>query len=116
MEERKHNDTRKQLQKIQSERDRVQSQLDSAQEEIDKLTIGLEAADCAKDKLKVELRKAKEELKAKAKEIEWHKNIVKTMNDAENKRKQRKSEDQITLKTLRRELKNAHEVMVSLYS
>lgn len=113
-EKRKAEELQDTLTKITSERDRLQSQLDAAKAEIEKLTSNLETADCSKDQLKEDLRQAKEELKARTKECEWQKSLLKTVSDAENKRNQQRSSESNELKNLKRELKNAHEVMVSL--
>lgn len=104
------------IRKLESEKDRLQKQHELAEAEIEKLTSSLDLADCDKDQMKSDLRKAKEELKAKNKECDWQKSILKTMSEADSKRNQQRTSDHSELKNLRRELKNAQEVIVSVTS
>uniref|UniRef100_A0ABD2XID6 Pericentrin/AKAP-450 centrosomal targeting domain-containing protein n=1 Tax=Trichogramma kaykai TaxID=54128 RepID=A0ABD2XID6_9HYME len=111
-EQSQHSEIKENYKKLRLEKERIEKQLIEAQDKVEKLMMSLELADCQKDQLKADLRKAKEELKVKIKDFEWQKSILKTMNDAENKRKQCKIEEQIDIKQLKQDLKNAQDVMM----
>lgn len=113
VEKRKCEDVQEALKKLENEKLSLQQQVQVSQTEIEKLTKSVEVESLAKDQLKMDLCRAKEELKTKTKECDWHKSILKTVSDAEEKRKQQRGSEHSELKTLRRDLKNTQEILVS---
>ncbi|XP_014603127.1 PREDICTED: golgin subfamily A member 4-like isoform X3 [Polistes canadensis] len=113
-EQRKNVELRDSLKKNETERNRYEKQLEVVVEEKESLVSSLVLADGIKEQLEIDLRRTKEELKAKEAECEWLQNRIKTMSDAEAKRQDQRTSEHYELKGLRRELENAREVIIDL--
>ncbi|XP_043495852.1 A-kinase anchor protein 9-like isoform X7 [Polistes fuscatus] len=113
-EQRKNIELRDSLKIIETERNRYEKQLEVVVEEKESLVSSLVLADGIKEQLEIDLRRTKEELKAKEDECEWLQKRIKTMSDAEAKRQDQRTSEHYELKGLRRELENAREVIIDL--
>ncbi|KAG7207902.1 hypothetical protein KM043_009495 [Ampulex compressa] len=113
-EERNNAELRDNLKRVQVEKDRYRKQLEVVMEEKEKLISGLALVEGVKEHLEIDLKRTKEELKAREEECEWLQKRIKTMSDAENKRQEHRNTEHNELKVLRREINNARDVMMDL--
>lgn len=102
------------LRKLQMEKNHFEKQLELEVEKNENLTSNLVLIKGTNDHLQTDLRRTKEELKAKQEEGEWLQKRIKIMSDAETKRQEQKISEHSELKTLRREINNARDVIVSI--
>ncbi|XP_015171132.1 PREDICTED: golgin subfamily A member 4-like isoform X2 [Polistes dominula] len=113
-EQRKNVELRDSLKKIETERNRYEKQLEVVVEEKESLVSSLVLADGIKEQLEIDIRRTKEELKAKEDECEWLQKRIKTMSNAEAKRQDQRTNEHHELKGLRRELEHTREVIIDL--
>ncbi|KAL2713201.1 golgin subfamily A member 4-like isoform X1 [Vespula squamosa] len=113
-EQRNNSELRDTLKKIETERNRYEKQLEVVVEEKGSLVSNLVLVEGIKEQLETDLRRIKEELKAKEDECEWLQKRIKTMSDAEAKRQDKRASEHYELKGLRRGLENAREVIIDL--
>ncbi|XP_031363994.1 A-kinase anchor protein 9-like isoform X11 [Apis dorsata] len=102
------------LKKLQMEKNRIEKQLEVEEEKRENLISNLILIEGTKDHLQTDLRRTKEELKAKEEECEWLQKRIKTMSDAETRRQERSASEHNDLKASRREINNAREVIMDL--
>ncbi|XP_043797350.1 A-kinase anchor protein 9-like isoform X7 [Apis laboriosa] len=102
------------LKKLQMEKNRIEKQLEVEEEKRENLISNLILIEGTKDHLQTDLRRTKEELKAKEEECEWLQKRIKTMSDAETRRQERSTSEHNDLKASRREINNAREVIMDL--
>nr|XP_033185460.1 A-kinase anchor protein 9-like isoform X1 [Bombus vancouverensis nearcticus] len=102
------------LRKLQMEKNHFEKQLEVEVEKNENLTSNLVLIKGTNDHLQTDLRRTKEELKAKQEEGEWLQKRIKTMSDAETKRQEQKISEHSELKALRREINNARDVIMDL--
>ncbi|XP_076180017.1 uncharacterized protein LOC143153085 [Ptiloglossa arizonensis] len=102
------------MKKLQMEKSRLKKQLEMEVEEKEKLISSLALIEGIKDHLQSDIRRTKEELKARKEECEWLQQRIKTMSDAENRRQEQSTTEHNELKGLRREINNTREVMMDL--
>lgn len=96
------------VRKLEIEKSRLEVEI----EEKEKLTSNLALVEGIRDHLQADSRRTKEDLKAREEECEWLQKRIKTMSDAEAKRQERRTSEHNELRTLRREINNARDVMV----
>ncbi|KAI4487627.1 hypothetical protein M0802_011983 [Mischocyttarus mexicanus] len=113
-EQRKNVELRDFLKKLERERNRYEKQLEVVVEEKEHVLSSLILAKGIKEQLEIDLRRTKEELKAKEDECEWLQKRIKTMSDAEAKRQDQRTNEHCELKGLRRDLENAGGVIIDL--
>ncbi|XP_076236132.1 uncharacterized protein LOC143180351 isoform X3 [Calliopsis andreniformis] len=113
-EERNNAELKDALRKLQMEKSQFKKQLEVEVEEKEKLISSLALVEGVKDHLQTDLRRTKEELKAREEECEWLQKRIKTMTDAEMRRQEQRTSEHNELKGLRREINNAREVMMDL--
>ncbi|XP_024943907.1 A-kinase anchor protein 9 isoform X5 [Cephus cinctus] len=114
--QRKNVELRDTLRKIENEKSRYEKQLEMFMEEKEKMISSLTLAEGTKEFLSTDLRRTKEELRAREEECEWLQQRISTMSNAENKRQQQRSDDHNELKSLRRAITSTREVMHDLES
>ncbi|CAK9818187.1 Pcnt [Anthophora quadrimaculata] len=102
------------VRKLQMEKNRLEKQLEVEVEEKEKLISSLALIEGIKDHLQTDLRRTKEELKAREEECDWLQKRIKTMSDTEARRQEQRTSEHNELKGLRREINNAREVMMDL--
>ncbi|XP_054003067.1 pericentrin-like isoform X3 [Hylaeus anthracinus] len=112
--ERNNSELKDTVKKLQMEKNRFEKQLEVEVEEKEKLVSSLALIEGIKDHLQTDLRRTKEELKAREEECEWLQKRIKSMSDAENRRQEQSTSEHNELKALRREINNAREVMMDL--
>lgn len=100
------------MKKLEIEKNHSERQCKILEDERKKLVDNLDKVTFENEQLKTDLQKIKTNLKIKIKECEWQNSILKTVNDAENKRNQQQSEENSELKTLRKEIKNSRDLMI----
>ncbi|XP_034190304.2 uncharacterized protein LOC117608800 isoform X2 [Osmia lignaria lignaria] len=113
-EERDNAELKDTLKKLQMEKSRFEKQLEVEVEEKEKLISGLALIEGIKDHLQTDLRRTKEELRAREEECDWLQKRIKTMLDAESRRQEQRTSEHNELKALRREISNTREVMMDL--
>ncbi|XP_076684235.1 uncharacterized protein LOC143377145 isoform X2 [Andrena cerasifolii] len=102
------------VRKLQMEKNRFEKQLEMEVEEKEKIVSSLALIEGIKDHLHSDLRRTKEEVKAREAECEWLQKRLKTVSDAETRRQEQRTSEEHELKGLRREINNAREVMMDL--
>lgn len=110
-EKRENAELRNSVKTMQTEKNRYEKQLEIAIDEQDKLVSSLALAEGVKEHLDIELKRTKEEWKSKNEECEWLQKRIKTLSDSLVKRQQQATDEQTELKSLRRGMSNAREVM-----
>lgn len=113
-EQRNNAELKDSVKKIEMEKNRYEKHLEVVMEEKESLVSSLVLVEGIKEQLETDLRRTKDELKAKEDECEWLQKRIKMMSDAEAKRQDQRSSEHYELKSLRRELDNAREVIVDL--
>ncbi|XP_076757521.1 uncharacterized protein LOC143427349 isoform X8 [Xylocopa sonorina] len=112
--ERDNTELKDTLRKLQAEKSRFEKQLEVEVEEKEKLISSLALVEGIKDHLQTDLRRTKEEVKAREEECEWLQKRIKIMSDTEARRQEQRTSEENELKALRREINNAREVMTDL--
>ncbi|XP_043259334.1 A-kinase anchor protein 9-like isoform X1 [Colletes gigas] len=112
--ERNNAELRDTVRKLQMEKNRFEKQLEVEVDEKEKLISSLALIEGIKDHLQTDLRRTKEDFKAREKECEWLQKRIKSMSDTENRRQEQSTTEHNELKALRREINNAREVMMDL--
>ncbi|XP_033220646.1 golgin subfamily A member 4-like isoform X3 [Belonocnema kinseyi] len=113
-EQRNNEELRDNLKLKEIEKRRCEEQLEIAIEKQESLNSKLALVECDKDQLSTNLCRIKGELRAKEEECEFLQKKIKTMTDAEAKRQEKKSNDNVELKRLRREMENNKDVLRDL--
>lgn len=113
-EERDNAELKDTLKKLQMEKSRFEKQLEVEVEEKEKLISSLALIEGIKDHLQTDLRRTKEELRAREEECDWLQKRIRTMLDAESRRQEQRTSEHNELKALRREISNTREVMMDL--
>nr|XP_012135582.1 PREDICTED: A-kinase anchor protein 9-like isoform X3 [Megachile rotundata] len=102
------------LKKLQMEKSRFEKQLEVEVEEKEKLISSLALIEGIKDHLQTDVRRTKEELRAREEECDWLQKNIKTMLDADSRRQEQRTSEHNELKALRREINNTRKVMMDL--
>ncbi|KOC61634.1 Pericentrin [Habropoda laboriosa] len=113
-EERENAELKDSVKNLQMEKSRFEKQLEMEVEEKEKLISSLALVEGINDYVQTDLRRTKEELKAREEECEWLQKRIETMSDTEARRQEQRTSEHNELKGLRREINNAREVMMDL--
>ncbi|XP_012253145.2 A-kinase anchor protein 9 isoform X3 [Athalia rosae] len=113
-EERKNIELADNIRRIENEKTRYERELELANDHKEKLASKLALVEGIKEHLETDLKRTKDDLKAREEECEWLQKRIDTITEAEAKRQQQRTDEHNELKSLRREIANTREVMLDL--
>ncbi|XP_046436296.1 nuclear mitotic apparatus protein 1-like isoform X3 [Neodiprion fabricii] len=113
-EERKNVELADSIRRIVNEKSKYERELEMLNDDREKLASKLALVEGIKEHLETDLKRTRDELRAREGECEWLQKRIDTITEAEAKRQQQRTDEHNELKSLRREVANAREVMVDL--
>lgn len=106
---------RENIKRLEVEMSRYEKRLEFAKEERERLISSLALANSFKEILEADLRRAKEELKAREEECDYLQKQVQVLTDVENRKQEQRSYAEMgEIKGLRREINIAREARIDL--
>ncbi|XP_046753841.1 centromere-associated protein E-like isoform X2 [Diprion similis] len=113
-EERKNVELTDNIRRIVNEKSKCERELEMVNDDREKLASKLALVEGIKEHLETDLKRTRDELRAREGECEWLQKRIDTITEAEAKRQQQRTDEHNELKSLRREVANTREVMVDL--
>lgn len=113
-EERRNAELADGIRRIAIEKSKYERELEMANDDKEKLASKLALVEGIKEHLETDLKRTRDDLRAGEEECEWLQKRIDTINEAEVKRQQQRIDEHNELKSLKREIANTREVMVSL--
>lgn len=114
-EERKNSELADNIRRIINEKTKYERELELAIDDKEKLASKLALVEGVKEHLETDLKRTRDDLRSREEECEWLQKRIDTISEAEAKRQQQRTDEHNELKSLRREIANTREVMVSYF-